>query len=187
MWSVRAIRVDPAPHCGVPERMTPQPLSAVVDLLDRDLAAMAVLVETLPEPLLWESRPGVINPVGTLALHVSGNLRHFVGAVLGGDGYVRDRVAEFERRDATRDQVLSELGQARDAVAAALARLDARRLEQPMPSPPPPFEGRSIAYFLIQLCTHLAWHLGQADYLARMLRAEAEGESAAASGRPAAP
>ena len=39
---------------------------------------------------VWRTLPGVPNSAGNLALHVAGNLQHFVGAVLGGSAYVRD-------------------------------------------------------------------------------------------------
>ncbi len=65
-------------------------------LLVRELEALAREVELFPDDeSLWKTAPGVTNSAGNLALHACGNLRHFVGAVLGGTGYVRDRPAEF--------------------------------------------------------------------------------------------
>ncbi|MFM7154524.1 MAG: hypothetical protein ACKOZV_10415 [Bacteroidota bacterium] len=56
-------------------------ISDVKHILVRDLNAMAGEVADTPDEYLWEALPGVINPVGTLALHICGNLRHFIGAV----------------------------------------------------------------------------------------------------------
>ena len=68
-------------------------------VLRRDLAAVRRSVEAYPDDeSLWAERSGFPNSGGTLALHVAGNIRHFVGAVLGGSGYLRDRDAEFSRR-----------------------------------------------------------------------------------------
>jgi hypothetical protein len=61
-------------------------ISDVKHILVRDLNAMAGEVADTPDEYLWEALPGVINPVGTLALHICGNLRHFIGALLGSDG-----------------------------------------------------------------------------------------------------
>ena len=49
------------------------------------------LAESLDEKELWTKplEPG--NSIGHLVLHLTGNLNHFVGAQLGGSGYVRDR------------------------------------------------------------------------------------------------
>jgi hypothetical protein len=67
----------------------------------RDLRAAAREVEAYgSDAALWRAVPGVSNSGGMLALHLAGNLRHFIGAVLGGTGYVRDREAEFARRGA---------------------------------------------------------------------------------------
>src|SRR4030095_9614333 len=48
---------------------------------------------------LWIVAPGTLNSGGNLALHLVGNLRHFIGAVLGNSGYVRDRDSEFSRKN----------------------------------------------------------------------------------------
>ena len=70
-------------------------------LFGRDLNKLMDELRAYPdEAALWwlpEPSPGsdIKNSAGTLALHLVGNLRHFVGADLGGVPYVRDRVAEF--------------------------------------------------------------------------------------------
>ncbi len=72
-------------------------------VLARDLRALRREIEAYPEERdLWRVQPGITNPGGTLALHLAGNLQYFVGAVLGGTWYVRDRDAEFSRRDVPR-------------------------------------------------------------------------------------
>ena len=62
----------------------------------------------------------------------------------------------------------------RAAVAAALGRLDAARLQDEMPDPPPQHRGRTIGYFLVQLCCHLSRHRGQLNYLRRILEGRDE-------------
>jgi hypothetical protein len=66
-------------------------IADVKHILVRDLHAMAGEVADTPDEHLWEALPGVINPVGTLALHVCGNLRHFIGALLGDNGRPPER------------------------------------------------------------------------------------------------
>jgi len=34
-----------------------------------------------------------------LALHICGNLQHFVGAILGNTGYIRERDLEFTQKE----------------------------------------------------------------------------------------
>ena len=73
--------------------MTPDTIRA---LLVRDLGSLRAQLEDYPdEAALWALPEDTANSAGTLALHVAGNLRHFVGALLGDSGYVRDRDAEF--------------------------------------------------------------------------------------------
>jgi len=144
----------------------------VKEILVRDLGILAVRVENTPESQLWEALPGVINPVGTLALHLCGNLRHFIGQVLGHDGYIRNRDAEFAQHYIPKQQLLAEIQETRESVLNSLNTLHALDLSAEMPDTPPQHQGRSIGFFLIQLCCHLSWHRGQADYLARILSAK---------------
>ena len=71
----------------------------MAQVLDRDLAQLRGEVEAYPDDAsLWRLHPGIFNSGGGgggLVLHLTGNLLHFIGAVLGGSGYVRDRDAEF--------------------------------------------------------------------------------------------
>ena len=145
----------------------------VSEILCRDLQAVAASVEATPEEHLWIVPPGVTNSIGTLDFHVCGNLRHFVGATLGGDGYVRDRESEFRSHAVNRRDLLSELAATEAAVRAALNQVSAEALASPMPGAPARHEGRSVGFFLIQLCCHLSWHRGQLDYLQRVLRGAA--------------
>jgi hypothetical protein len=137
-------------------------------LLLRELTSFEREVELTPEPLLWTTAPGVTNPVGNLALHAAGNLRHFIGGVLGGTGYVRNRAAEFGSRDLPRAEVLDRLQQAAAEVGQTLERLDPALLEREYPLE---IAGARLptARFLMHLAVHLGFHLGQAGYLRRTL------------------
>ena len=54
-------------------------------LLVRELNAFARELDLYPDDAsVWKTAPGITNSAGNLALHVAGNLQHFVGAVLGG-------------------------------------------------------------------------------------------------------
>ena len=44
---------------------------------------------------LWVAAQGTANSAGNLCQHLTGNLKHFIGAILGESDYVRDRDAEF--------------------------------------------------------------------------------------------
>ena len=143
--------------------MPPALAESLATLFARDLAAFRRTIAAFPDDRgPWTPVPGVPNTAGTLALHAAGNLRHFVGAALGGTGYVRDRAAEFTRRDVSRAELVAGLEAAEQEVKATLAALDPAALEAEHPVPPAGLRV-STADYLIHLATHLSFHLGQAD------------------------
>ena len=146
--------------------------------MTRELEAFAREVELFPDDdSLWRTLPGVANSAGNLALHVCGNLKHFVGAVLGASGYVRRREAEFAARSGRREDVARQLREAAGVVTAVLPRLPRGVLEAPYPEPHDGVQLRCDA-FLLHLCVHLAFHLGQAGYLRRALTGDARSSGA---------
>lgn len=151
---------------------------ALRTLLLRDLDSFRREVELYPDDqTLWASLPGVSNAGGNLALHAAGNLLHFIGAILGRTGYVRNRDIEFSRRSGTRTEVVAELNRAREAVGAVLEKLTEGDLAQPYPEL---VNNRRFITgdFLLHLATHLAFHLGQAGYLRRGLTGDATSSGA---------
>jgi hypothetical protein len=120
------------------------------------------------EQQIWFMPPGTKNSAGTLALHLCGNLQHFLGALFGGTGYKRNRDAEFSRRDVPRAELLAECSAALDAVARGFAALDDIALARPFPEP---LGGATLptGMALIHMATHLAYHLGQIDYHRRVV------------------
>jgi hypothetical protein len=148
----------------------------------RELRALRREIEAYPDDETpWRVPPGIANPGGTLALHCAGNLQHYVGAVLGGTGYVRDRPAEFSRRDVPRSAILAELDRAREAVERTLADLPAEVLGRPYPEA---VAGHIFPCdrFLAQIASHLAYHLGQVDYHRRLVTGDGTTVGALATG-----
>ena len=142
-------------------------------LLVRELEAFRREIALFPnDEMLWLDAPGITNPAGNLALHVAGNLQHFIGAGLGGTHYVRNRDAEFSTRSGTRGDVDLELQAAILAVTATLGTLDDAAFQAPMPSAPNGMVART-GIFLLHLVAHTAFHLGQAGYLRRILTGDA--------------
>jgi uncharacterized damage-inducible protein DinB len=138
-------------------------------ILDRDLSALRREIEAYPDERdLWRTVPHLPNVAGTLVLHLAGNLQHYFGARLGGSGYVRDRPAEFARRDVPRTELLREIEAARAAVTAGLARLSEAQLAAEFPET---IGGARVTTgeYLVHLTVHFAYHLGQLDYHRRMV------------------
>lgn len=144
----------------------------IATLLQRELEGFSREVSLFHDDLsLWATVPGVANSAGNLALHVSGNLRHFIGAVLGGDGYVRDRESEFGRRSGTREEVISEIQRTADSVRKTLGEFPERRMAEDFPELVMGMRLRT-SLFLLHLCAHAGFHLGQAGYLRRIVTGE---------------
>lgn len=153
-------------------------LTDVRTVLLRDLDALRREIALYPDDAaLWQELPGLPNTGGTLALHLAGNLRHYVGATFGGSGYVRDRTAEFATRGLTRADVSARVAEAREEVARGLDALDPATLDSPYPAA---FDGRSLStrLFLLHLAVHLTYHLGQLDYHRRVVSGNSAGAGA---------
>jgi uncharacterized damage-inducible protein DinB len=138
-------------------------------LFGRELATVRDQLLAYPDTeSTWALPNGLPNSAGTLALHLAGNLRWFIGAQLGGSNYVRDRDAEFALRGIARDELVRNIEAASDEVTRALAQLDDSTLEQPFP-----LEVGGVRLptgrFIGHLAVHLAYHLGQMDYHRRVV------------------
>jgi len=152
--------------------------STIQTLLTRELRAVRRELEAYPDDAsVWHSAPGIPNTGGTLALHVAGNIQHFFGAILGRDGYKRDRDAEFARRDVSRKELLAGIDAAIASVDRTLPRLDDAVLAAPYPEP---IAKRRVSTgdFAVHLASHLAYHLGQIDYHRRTVTGDSKGVDA---------
>jgi uncharacterized damage-inducible protein DinB len=135
------------------------------------LEGLAKTVRELTAPLsnkeFWTKPIEPSNSIGHLVLHLTGNLNHFVGAKLGGTGYVRDREREFtEPNPPSKDEALKRLDEAVALFRRVVEGLDAERLAGPHP------EARfaNVLDALVFLVAHFAIHRGQMSYLVRLVK-----------------
>src|SRR5467141_1097205 len=106
----------------------------IAAIMSRDLRALRREIEAYADERdLWRVAPGISNCGGTLALHLAGNIQFFLGTVLGATGYVRDRDAEFGRRDVPRAELLRQIDAALAAVAQTMDLLSDQDLAKPYP------------------------------------------------------
>jgi len=144
-------------------------VASVAAIIERELRTLRAEIEACSDERdLWLVAPGIANPPGVLAAHLVGNLQHFIGARMGGTGYVRDRDAEFARRDRSRAELLAAIDETRGVVRATLAALPEHELDEDLPDV---VAGVRITTgdLLIHIVSHLAYHLGQIDYNRRLL------------------
>jgi uncharacterized damage-inducible protein DinB len=144
--------------------------SALIAELQELLQAVRELANPLSEDELWRKplEPG--NSIGHLMLHLTGNLNYFVGAHLGGSGYVRDREREFtEAAPPSKAMTLANL----EAAVATFRRVVGGLSAEQLAAPHPETRFGSVFKALVHLVAHFALHRGQMSYLARLVKKSA--------------
>jgi len=141
----------------------------LASLFSRDLNRLRKQIDSFPnDEALWQTLPGVINPAGNLALHIEGNLREYVGRQLGQVPYSRTRDLEFSLKGLSRDEVGSRLEELSQTIPSIIERLSQDQMEREYPQVVLD-AAMTTQQFLFHLYGHLNWHLGQMDYLRRVL------------------
>ena len=137
-------------------------------LYSRDLARLVQELEAFPDSsALWQIAPGVTNAAGTLALHLEGNLREYVGRQLGHLEYTRDRPLEFSQRGVEKVDLIARIESVRALIPRVIEGLPEEALAATYPEQVVGVP-MSTRQFLIHLAGHLNYHLGQINYLRRM-------------------
>jgi len=127
-------------------------------------AATAVTPEQL-----WTKPFPFGNSIGHLILHLTGNLNHYIGALIAGSGYVRQREHEFtDHVPYPREELLARFHEAVDMVVRTLSAQDDASFTMPVESQHP-IQTR-LGLFLV-CASHMNNHIGQMSYLVQGLRA----------------
>ncbi len=143
-------------------------LSGLISLFERDLEKLKqeMLGYALEEDL-WKTADGITNSAGNLALHICGNLQHFIANILGNSGYQRDRPAEFASK-VSREKIIIEIAETLRIVQKILSEISIESLEKDYPEDVLGYKMKTD-YFLIHLHGHLTYHLGQINYHRRII------------------
>jgi len=120
------------------------------------------------EENLWRTKGSVKNASGNLVLHIIGGLNYLIGATLAQTGYVRDRDREFTRKDVERKDLVAQLEELIPMINKTMNALTHEHMEAEYPLI---FDNMKVptSYVLLQLLLHLNYHLGQVNYLRRIL------------------
>lgn len=144
-------------------------LNALTEIFSRDIGALKKEIESYNDNAsIWKTKEGISNSAGNLCLHLVGNLSHFIGAVLGQTGYVREREKEFSLKDIPRSELIAAIEKTREVVNATLAALPPGALEKEYPLE---MFGKKVKtdFMLLHLAAHLNYHLGQINYHRRLV------------------
>ncbi len=139
-------------------------------LYERDLNKLKTEIENYKdESAMWQVSGEIPNSAGNLCLHLIGNLKYFIGAELGGSGYMRQRDLEFSTNGTPRAELLKGVDETLADVLAGLDKVTPEQLEQDYSIVVFADKGpMTTGYFLIHLATHLGYHLGQINYHRRL-------------------
>ncbi len=120
------------------------------------------------EDNLWRTYGDINNSSGNLTLHIIGGLNYLIGANLIKSGYVRDREKEFSDTGISRLIVVKQLEDLIPMIEETLHLMNSEQLnaEYPIYFDKP---GATNSYVLTQLLMHMNYHLGQVNYLRRVL------------------
>ena len=143
-------------------------LATINELYQKDLDKLTQEISQYPsDESLWLVQDGISNSGGNLCLHLCGNLRHFLGAILNEDGYVRDREREFAAKGISREELMEDIEATKKAVANTLSALNADRLSESYPGGP--FPDYTVLKMILHLYGHFGYHLGQLNYHRRLI------------------
>jgi len=120
------------------------------------------------EAAIWITSKEIANSAGNLSLHLVGNLNTYIGATLGHTGYIRQRDIEFSVKNIPRQELLQKIKGTIEVIEKAFENISDEQLEKEFPLLV--FDKMTTTgYMLIQLATHLGYHLGQVNYHRRLL------------------
>jgi uncharacterized damage-inducible protein DinB len=132
------------------------------------------IVRSVPAESLWVKPFSFGNSIGHLVLHLTGNLNHYIGAMIAGTGYVREREKEFvDPNHPTVDEVLARFHEAVALVVRTLHELDDEGFAVPVEHQVP-IKSR-LGLFLV-CASHMNNHIGQMTYLVQAINSEAKQE-----------
>ncbi|MDB4901132.1 MAG: hypothetical protein JWQ63_413 [Mucilaginibacter sp.] len=140
----------------------------LAELYEQDLLKLKDEIEKFKdESNIWKNTDGVINPAGTLILHLLGNLNYTIGSIIGKTGYVRNREQEFSLKNVPREKLIADIENTIALVKTSLQGISQEKLEETYPLE---MRGqKSTAFYLTFFLAHFNYHLGQINYLRRVL------------------
>jgi len=144
-------------------------MESYIKLFERDLGKLVNELNSFcREENIWRTEGDINNSAGNLTLHLVGNLNHFIGGVIGKTGYVRKRELEFADKNVPSAELVELIRKTQIVVEKSLSNMDENLLKTNYPINVLG-DKMTYEYFLIHLVAHLNYHLGQINYLRRLI------------------
>jgi uncharacterized damage-inducible protein DinB len=142
---------------------------ALIKIYDRDIERLKKEIESFTEENnLWRITGNIKNSAGNLCLHLVGNLNHYIGKNIGNSDYKRDRDAEFSLKNMPKQELVKQVEETKKIVLSALKKITEKDLQKNHVENVFGYE-MTNEFFLVHLATHLSYHLGQINYIRRIL------------------
>lgn len=136
--------------------------------LEQNLAQIVRCAALLSEDEFWYRPNRHSNSVGNLVLHLSGNVRQWLLAGLGGQSYQRDRAGEFAARGGRpAAQLVAELRQTVLDACGVLGNFDPAALAAPRT-----IQGYDVSALVavFHVVEHFSFHTGQIVHAVKAMR-----------------
>jgi uncharacterized damage-inducible protein DinB len=117
---------------------------------------------------IWKVKEGITNSAGNLTMHLLGNLNHFIGKTLANTDYLRKRDEEFSVKNIPREKLIANINSLKEVIKNTLPGLTEEDLKKEFPLKIQD-QTFSTENMLTYLLAHLNYHLGQINYLRRMI------------------
>jgi hypothetical protein len=141
----------------------------LAELFERELVKLRDEIKNFKdEDNIWKKADGISNSAGTLVLHLLGNLNYTVGALLGGTGYVRNREQEFSLTGVPQEKLIADIESLIEVIKTSLNGIEQSKLDETYALEMVAGK-KSTAWYLTFFYGHLNYHLGQINYLRRIL------------------
>ena len=143
--------------------------STLTNFYERDIRRLIEEINLFnDEGNLWKTEGTIKNSSGNLVLHIVGGTNYLIGTMLAKTGYIRNRDQEFIIKDVPRNELVAQLEELMLMINKTLSTFDDERMEAEYPIM---FDDMKVpnSYVLIRLAIHLNYHLGQVNYLRRVL------------------
>jgi len=144
--------------------------TSLVQLFLRDIEKLQKEIQLYSnDEIFWKTDNDIKNSAGNLAIHLIGNLNHFIGATLGKSGYIRQRDKEFNDKNIQRKLIIQQLDEIKAIIEKVILQLTDNDLFNAYPINVFKNESMTTEFFLIHLYGHLNYHLGQINYHRRLM------------------
>jgi uncharacterized damage-inducible protein DinB len=127
--------------------------------------------EKLDEDAIWNRHSPVENSLGNLVLHLSGNVRQWIGSYVGGLEDIRDRPSEFSAQSGkSAAELLSLLEGTVEMAVGVLQSLKPERLVEIHPVQ----DGKSVSILeaIYHVVGHFQQHTGQIIYATKLFTSQ---------------